>query len=107
MTLRKEHIVDNVEKWLKPFGFSRRKSVDTVEILIEIIKRTLEQGEDVMISGFGKFSVREKAARKGRNPATGEEMMLRARRVVTFRYSGKLRDKLNMTEEEKRRRRLI
>jgi hypothetical protein len=55
--------------------------------LIELIKATLESGEDVLVSGFGKFSVQEKGQRKGRNPATGQTMMLRPRKVVTFRYS--------------------
>jgi len=62
---------------------------------LEIIKNTLESDEDVLISGFGKFSVKQKAERRGRNPATGEDMMLAPRKVVTFRCSGKLRDKIN------------
>jgi integration host factor subunit alpha len=66
-----------------------------VEFLIEIIKRSLESGEDVLVSGFGKFKVREKKARKGRNPATGEGVILDPRRVVTFHCSGKLRKKIN------------
>jgi integration host factor subunit alpha len=66
-----------------------------VETLIELIKQTLESGDDVLISGFGKFYVKEKAARKGRNPATGEELMLKGRRVVTFRCSQKLQAMLN------------
>jgi len=68
---------------------------DTIETLLEIIKSTLASGEDIMISGFGKFCVNEKAPRKGRNPATGKEMMLDRRRVVVFRCSGKLRDEIN------------
>jgi len=55
----------------------------------------LESGEDVLISGFGKFCVKEKRKRRGRNPATGEDMMLAPRRVVIFRCSGKLRDRIN------------
>jgi integration host factor subunit alpha len=70
-------------------------SSDLVETLLEIIKSTLVSGEDVMISGFGKFCVKDKRERKGRNPATGEDMMLAPRRVVTFRTSGKLREKIN------------
>jgi integration host factor subunit alpha len=62
---------------------------------LEIIKRTLESGEDVMISGFGKFCVKEKKQRKGRNPATGKDMMLEPRKVVTFRCSRQLRYKIN------------
>ena len=55
---------------------------------MEIMRETLANGEDILISGFGKFCVKEKKARKGRNPATGEAMMLRARRIVTFKPSG-------------------
>ena len=69
--------------------------LDIVETLIEIIKRTLESGEEVLISGFGKFQIKQKRARRGRNPATDEDMILPARRVVTFKCSGKLRDKVN------------
>ena len=67
---------------------------DTVETLLEIMKSTLASGEDIMISGFGKFQVNEKAPRKGRNPATGKDMMLKGRRTVTFKCSGGLREKL-------------
>jgi integration host factor subunit alpha len=68
---------------------------DTIETLLEIMKSTLASGEDIMISGFGKFQVNEKAPRKGRNPATGETMVLEKRRIVMFRCSGKLRDQIN------------
>jgi len=71
------------------------QSVEIVETLLELIKKTLEAGDDVLISGFGKFCVREKRHRKGRNPATGEEMILRPRKVVIFKCSGKLRTKIN------------
>lgn len=57
-----------------------------------------QNGEDVLISGFGKFCVKEKGARTGRNPATGKEMALKKRRVVTFKYSGSLRDRINQAE---------
>ena len=76
-------------------GYSLKKSSDIVETLLEIIKRTLESGEDVMISGFGKFQVRDKKLRRGRNPATGRDLMLEPRRVIRFKCSGKLRDKVN------------
>ena len=76
-------------------GYSLRKSADTVATLIEIFKHTLETGEDVLISGFGKFCVKYKRERRGRNPATDEDMVLPARRVVTFKCSGKLRDRIN------------
>ena len=92
MALTKKDTVDQVQTQL---GFQRIKSVEMTETLLEIIKSSLESGEDVLVSGFGKFSVREKAVRRGRNPATGSDMMLPARRVVTFKCSGKLREKLN------------
>jgi len=76
-------------------GFTRKKSIATVETVLELIKRSLESGNDVLISGFGKFSVKEKAERNGRNPATGKDMLLPARQIVTFRASGKLREKIN------------
>ena len=92
MVLTKKQIIEEV---MNRNGFTRKKSTETVEILLEIIKRSLESGEDVLISGFGKFCVKEKKERKGRNPATGEPMMLEPRKVVTFRCSGKLRDRIN------------
>ena len=76
-------------------GFPIRQSDEMVETLIELIKESLVSGDDVLISGFGKFSVRAKKERRGRNPATGETMMLRPRRVVTFHCSGNLRKKIN------------
>jgi len=76
-----------------------------VDSLLEIIKQTLENGEDILISGFGKFCVKEKRKRRGRNPATEEDLMLDARRVVTFRCSGLLKDKLNTGKKLKARKR--
>jgi integration host factor subunit alpha len=92
MTLTKTHIAQALAE---QNGYPNKQSFDTVETLLEIIKRTLVSGEDIMISGFGKFCVKEKKQRKGRNPATGEDMMLEPRKVVTFRCSGQLRDKIN------------
>jgi integration host factor subunit alpha len=69
-----------------------------VETLLELIKSKLVAGEDVLISGFGKFCVKKKRERRGRNPATGEDMMLEARRIVTFKCSGQLRDKINKSQ---------
>ena len=91
MALTKNEIVTAVHE----LGFTKKKSVDIVESLLEIIKNTLERGEDVLISGFGKFCVKEKNERRGRNPATGEDLMLGSRRVVLFKCSGVLRDKIN------------
>ena len=81
MTLTKAQMVESVQNQT---GLPGNRSSEIVENLLEIIKSTLESGEDVLISGFGKFSVREKNARKGRNPSTGEDMMLEARKVVTY-----------------------
>jgi integration host factor subunit alpha len=92
MTLTKIQVVESVHNQT---GFPKNRSSEIIETLLEIIKRTLESGEDVLVSGFGKFKVREKKERKGRNPATGDAMMLRARKVVTFNCSGKLRDRVN------------
>ena len=92
MTLTKAQIVESIQNKI---GFPRNKSYELLETFLEIIKSTLQSGEDVMISGFGKFCVNEKKERKGRNPATGDTMMLDPRRVVTFKCSGKLRDKIN------------
>ena len=95
MTLTKSQIIDAVHERTLGFNHPREKSVETVKTLLEIIKRTLESGEDVLVSGFGKFCVTEKHERRGRNPATGEPMMLAPRKVVTFKCSGKLRDRVN------------
>ena len=76
-------------------AFPKNQSVGITESLLELIKASLESGEDVLVSCFGKFCVKEKKERKGRNPATGEDAILPARRVVTFKCSGKLRDKVN------------
>ena len=92
MALTKAQIVESVQNQT---GFPKNRSSEIIETLLEIIKSTLASGEDVMISGFGKFRVNEKKERKGRNPATGEDMMLSPRKVVTFKCSGKLRDRVN------------
>ena len=92
MALTKNQIVDSIQDSL---GFPRNRSVQLTETLLELIKKTLESGEDIMISGFGKFCVKEKNKRRGRNPATGEDMMLDERKVVTFTCSGKLRERIN------------
>ncbi len=91
MALTKAQIIDSVQQQI---GLPRNNCTDTIEILLEIIKKTLENGDDVLISGFGKFCVNNKEQRKGRNPATGEDMMLSKRRVVTFKCSSVLRDRV-------------
>jgi integration host factor subunit alpha len=92
MALTKAQLVELIQKQT---GFTKNKSSEIVEACLGIIKSKLESGEDVLISGFGKFCVRKKGERKGRNPATGDAMMLAPRKVVTFRCSQKLRDMIN------------
>ena len=92
MTLTKADLIKAI---VKEMGYTRIKSSNLVEILLEIIKNRLESGEDVLISGFGKFCVMEKAARRGRNPATGDCLTILPRKVVVFRCSEKLRAKIN------------
>jgi integration host factor subunit alpha len=92
MTLTKAQIIESIQNQT---GFPKNKSSEIVETLLEIMKNALASGEDVLISSFGKFCVREKRERKGRNPATGDAMMLRSRNIVTFTCSGKLRNKIN------------
>ncbi|MBA4366535.1 MAG: integration host factor subunit alpha [Desulfobacterium sp.] len=92
MTLTKAQIVDSIQD---KFGFPRKKCVELIEIMLEEIKKPLQKGEDVMISGFGKFCVNNKKERKGRNPATGDDLTLPARKVVTFKCSQGLREKIN------------
>lgn len=92
MTFTKDHLINSVHNHL---GLPKTKSSEMVESLLEIIKQTLEDGDDVLISGFGKFCVKEKNERRGRNPQTGEDLMLGSRRVVVFKCSLVLRDKIN------------
>ena len=86
---------DIIEAIQKESGYSRKQSSEVTEILLEIIKQSLESGENVMVSGFGKFQVKTKKERRGPNPATGEGLILSPRRVVTFKCSGSLRDRIN------------
>ena len=92
MTLTKAEIAEQVHNQL---GRNKKESARMVEVLFEIIKESLEEGKDVMISGFGKFSIRERGERIGRNPLTGDPIMLPPKKVVTFKCSGKLREKIN------------
>ena len=91
MALTKNEIVMKIHE----LGFSKKKSIEVIESLLEIIKSNLENDDDVLISGFGKFCVKNKNKRRGRNPATGSDLLLRERKVVTFKCSGKLRKKIN------------
>jgi len=91
-TLTKADIIEAIQN---ENGYSRKQSSEVTEILLEIIKQVLESGEDVMISSFGKFQVKSKKERIGRNPATGEGLILSPRRIVTFKCSERLRDRIN------------
>ncbi len=92
MTLTKADLKESIHQ---RHDLSIKKSTEVVKSLLEIIKSKLEHGEDVMISGFGKFCVKKKNERRGRNPATGEDLMLASRKVIVFRCSSVLRDKIN------------
>ncbi len=96
MTLTKADLVQHVYK-IHDNNMTKAQATEAVEALLKIVKDTLIDGEDLLISGFGKFNVKNKKARRGRNPQTGEELILDARRVVTFKPSGILRDKINGT----------
>ncbi len=92
MTLTKAIIAEAISKKM---SYSNKESLEMLDSLLEIMKQTLESAEDVLISGFGKFSVKEKMERKGRNPQNGQPMMIAPRKVLTFKCSGKLRDRIN------------
>jgi integration host factor subunit alpha len=92
MTMTKADIVERI---YEKVGFSKKEATEVVEAIFELVKKRLERSEKVKISGFGNFVVREKNARKGRNPQTGEEIRLAARRVLTFKPSLVLKNILN------------
>jgi len=92
MTLTKANLVETVRDRC---DLTQNDSRILVDKLVGIIKDTLVDGEDVLVSGFGKFHVKDKNERRGRNPATGEDLMLGSRRVVRFKCSGILKDKIN------------
>lgn len=92
MALTKEKIINEVYEQTQ---LPKARSREVVETLLEIMKGTLAEGEDVLISGFGKFMVKDKRSRRGRNPQTRADLQLRARRVVVFKTSGVLRNRIN------------
>ena len=94
MTLTK---VDMAKKIADDCGFMKGEAAEIVEKILDIIKNSLIQGEDVMISGFGKWTVKEKNSRRGRNPQTGAKLILDARKVVTWKYSPILKQSVNIT----------
>jgi integration host factor subunit alpha len=92
MSLTKADVVRDIHE---NCGLTKARASELTEKVFEIIKGTLESGEEILISGFGKFGVKDKSKRKARNRAIGEAMMIDSRRVVTFKYSGRLRESLN------------
>src|SRR3989338_2696445 len=88
-----------IEAIYSKIGFSKKESADIVELVFDTIKETLARGEKIKISGFGNFVVRQKKPRIGRNPQTGEEIEISARKVLTFRPSQVLKAALNRDEE--------
>jgi len=92
MTLTKADLIDSI---YNRFDFSKAKSAQAVESIFAIMKNSLAGGEDVLITGFGKFIVIKKRERRGRNPQTGDDLMLRPRKVIRFKWSEVLREKMN------------
>lgn len=92
MAVTRDHITNSIHK---NSDISKARSTQLLECVLRTIEKALEKGEDVLISGFGKFCVKEKTERRGRNPHTGEDMMLDSRRVLVFRCSPVLKDKIN------------
>lgn len=86
---------DMVEKIYEKIGFSKKESAELVEMVFDIIKNTLETGEKIKIAGFGNFVVKEKADRRGRNPQTGKEIVISARKILTFKPSQVLKASIN------------
>jgi integration host factor subunit alpha len=99
MPTTKATLADSI---FKNSDLQKNESIVILDSLLEIIKRTLESGEDILISGFGKFTVKEKKTRKGRNPQTEKPLQLDARKVVLFRCSAVLREKINKKKKRKK-----
>ncbi|MEJ2023514.1 MAG: integration host factor subunit alpha [Deltaproteobacteria bacterium] len=92
MTLTKARLINSI---CSRTGLTKSRAAEAVETLFEVTKKTLEDGEDILISGFGKFCVREKGSRKGRNPRTGNHITLESRKVVNFKCSSVLKERIN------------
>ena len=89
---------DIVEKIYEKVGFSKKESAELVETVFDLIKSTLEDGDKIKIAGFGNFVVKEKSDRRGRNPQTGEEITIVARKILTFKPSQVLKSAINSQE---------
>lgn len=92
---------DIVEKVYRDAGFSKKEAADVIDMIFRVMKETLARGEKVKISGFGNFSIRDKATRVGRNPQTGDAMEISARRVLTFRPSQILKEDITARFEHR------
>ena len=92
MTITRADLIESISRQVE---LSRGQCSQLLEMLLELLMKALESGEDVLISGFGRLCIKEKDKRRGRNPATGEELLLNGSRVVTFRCSTVLREKIN------------
>ena len=90
---------DIVEAVYQNVGFTKKRAAEVVNLILDTMKEALEDGDKVKISGFGNFEIREKEARKGRNPQTGEEITISERRVLTFKPSQVLKERLNTTQK--------
>tara|TARA_Y100000768_G_scaffold83043_1_gene59223 strand:+ start:88 stop:399 length:312 start_codon:yes stop_codon:yes gene_type:complete len=97
MTITKNTLVEMLHNEV---GLNKREAKEFIEMFFESLKKNLEDGNDIKISGFGNFTLREKNARPGRNPKTGEEVLIRERRVVTFKSGLKLKNKLEGFEDK-------
>jgi integration host factor subunit alpha len=86
---------DIVDRIAEKTGFSKKESIELVELVFDVMKGTLEFGDELKISGFGKFEVKQKANRRGRNPQTGEEITIEARKILTFKPSQMLKQSIN------------
>ena len=95
MTLTKSHIIDSLNNHC---GYSKIKSIKLADVVLDIVKTTLESGEDVLISGFGKFNVSDKQEHRGRHPSNGSEWTSGVRRTVSFSCSPSLKEKINGIE---------
>ena len=96
MSVNKAHLIEHL---YRNCGFSREESSTTIEALLKIIKHTLESGENLLISGCGKFILKDKKSRRGSNPATGKDLILDARRTVIFKCSKNLQEKINVKKK--------
>jgi integration host factor subunit alpha len=86
---------DIVERIQNSTGMKKKDAEETVECFFDTLKATLESGEDIKIVGFGKFEVKSKTARRGRNPQTGEEITIESRQILTFKASSVLKQAIN------------